>query len=142
MIKNQRKNINVDNKLYLKDMQRISQNINSSIFEDKCSIWQGKKNQKVNNKGYYINFFFNKKKMSLHRILYINYIGELNKNEYLKFTCPNNGICCNINHYSKKNNNLCSVIIEEPKLSIKKIPSNGNLLIEEDNNKKLKLNLG
>ena len=134
--------MNVDNKLYLKDMQRISQNINSSIFGDKCCIWQGKKNQKPNNKGYYINFFFNKKKMSLHRILYINYVGELNKNEYLKGTCPNNGICCNINHYSKKNNNNICNIIEEPILSIKKIPSNGNLLIEEFNNQKLKLNFG
>jgi len=148
MIKKQRKNIDLNNKLYLKDMQRICENINSSIFDtDECCIWQGNKTEKLNNKGYYINFYFNKKKMSLHRILYLNYIDDLNKNEYLKFNCQNKGICCNIHHFNKINK---SNKINNPNINnsftllnnLKKIPSNNNLTIEEEDDNKLKIIFG
>ena len=33
--------------------------------------------------------------------MYLNYIGKLNPNEYLKFTCENKGICCTLNHIYK-----------------------------------------
>ena len=39
----------------------------------------------------------------MHRLLYLNYIGDVKKNEYLKYTCPNKGKCCNINHIIKIN---------------------------------------
>ena len=48
--------------------------------------------------------------MALHRLLYINFIGQLYSNSYLEFTCPNKGVCCNINH----------IKIKKRKLSIKK----------------------
>jgi len=144
MIKKQRKYIEIDNKLYLKDMQRICENIDTSIFnKDECCIWKGSKTEKMNNKGYYINFYFNKKKMSLHRILYLNYIDDLNKNEYLKFNCPNKGICCNINHFNKINKVNPPLTNTVTLLSnIKKIPSNNNLIIEEDTDNKLKIIFG
>ena len=47
---------------------------------------------------------FNKKKHALHRLLYLNYIGEVKPNEYLKYKCENKGKCCNINHIYKINN--------------------------------------
>ena len=63
LIQNQLKSIDIKNKLFLKEMQRISDNIDSSIFDkDKCCIWKGTKTLKTNNKGYNINFYFNKKK--------------------------------------------------------------------------------
>ena len=133
LIKNQNKSNDVENKIFLKEMQRIAYNIENSIFDkNKCSIWNGTKTSKKNNKGYTINFYYNNKKISLQRILYSNYIGKLEKNEYLTFTCKSNGLCCNINHLKKKNNNK---IINTKINNMKKVPSNNNLTITEDNNK-------
>lgn len=134
LIENQISNIDTENKLYLSDMQRLSKNINDSIFDkNNCCLWNGTKIKKNNNKGYYINFYFNKKKMSLHRILYINFIGNLNKNEYLKFTCCNKGLCCNINHITKIKKKENKLQKSESLITLKKIPSNNNLTIQEDN---------
>ena len=97
------KNIDSNKKLNYGDIKRISKFVTSSIFnKDKCSIWNGYiTNEVKNNKGTYINFYFKKKKIALHRLLYTNYIGELSNKEYIKFNCINKGKCCNINHMSK-----------------------------------------
>ena len=55
----------------------------------------------VNFLNIYINFYFNKKKIALHRLLYINYVEDVSPNEYIKFLCDNKGKCCNINHMKK-----------------------------------------
>ena len=103
LLKKQIVGIPSDKKLNYNDIKRISKFIKSSIFDKKkCSIWDGYiTNENNNSKGTYINFYFNKKKIALHRLLYINYIGILSDNEYLKFTCENKGKCCNINHMKK-----------------------------------------
>ena len=136
LIKNQ---INIsENKLFIKEMQRIVNNIDNSIFDkNNCCLWKGPKILKPNNKGYYVNFYINGKKLSLQRILYSNYIGELNKNQYICFTCNSDGLCCNINHIKKKNNKNIEIIKSLNK--IKKIPSKNNLIITEENNNKLKI---
>jgi hypothetical protein len=103
LIKNQRKNINKNYKLSFNDLKRISKNFNNSIFDkNNCSLWKGSfiKNN-------YINIFHNNKRVSLHRLLYINYIDDLNESEYIKFLCDNKGKCCNVYHIDKhKNNNI------------------------------------
>jgi len=100
---NQLKNINPNKKLNYGDMKRISKFLNNSIFHDTaCSLWNGYiTNEKNHTKGTYINFYFNKKKIALHRLLFINYIGEISNKEYIRFTCDNKGKCCNINHMKK-----------------------------------------
>ncbi len=100
---NQIKNINPNKKLNYGDIKRISKFLVSSIFsENTCCIWNGYvTNEKNQSKGTYINFYFNKKKIALHRLLYINYIGEISNKEYIRFTCDNKGKCCNINHMKK-----------------------------------------
>lgn len=102
LIQNQLKGIEHDKKLQYTDLKRICKYINSSMFNDKCCVWTGYVTN-VNNlmKGTYINFYFRKKKAALHRLLYINFIGELDDSEYLKFSCDNKGMCCNINHLRK-----------------------------------------
>ena len=52
------------------------------------------------NKGTYINFYFRQKKVALHRLLYINYIGDLSNEEYLKLKVITR-VCCNANHLKK-----------------------------------------
>ncbi len=102
LLSKQLKNIDLDKKLQFGDIKRISKYLKESIFSDKCSIWGGYiTNVNKDNKGTYINFYFKEKKVALHRLLYLNFIGELNDNEYLKFSCPNKGKCCNIHHFSK-----------------------------------------
>ena len=104
LIQKQKKNIISEKKLLYNDLKRISKFLKKSIFDDECSLWNGYitviKNQDKNS---YVNFYFNGKKYALHRLLYNNYIGDLYDNEYIKFTCPNKGKCCNINHFSKAN---------------------------------------
>ena len=103
LLNKQLNNVPSSKKLQFSDMKRICKYINSSIFdEDNCCIWGGYVTN-INNrsKETYINFFFSKKKVALHRLLYNNFIGELNDNEYLKFSCEHKGQCCNIFHLKK-----------------------------------------
>lgn len=96
-------NINLTKKLTYNDIKRISKFLTSSIFdENKCSIWNGYiTNEKNQVKGTYINFYFNQKKIALHRLLYLNFIGDILNTEYIKFSCVNKGKCCNIHHMKK-----------------------------------------
>jgi len=99
LIKNQITNISTAKKLLYNDLKRISKYLNKTIFDNECTIWNG---YLINtNKYSYINFYFNGKKHALHRLLFINYIGELDDSEYIKFNCENKGKCCNVNHFYK-----------------------------------------
>ena len=104
LIINQRNIINNNMRLSYNDLKRISKYLITTIFNNNdCCIWNGYLSTIKNNKHNYINFFFNKKKYSLQRLLYINYIDDLNNNEYIKYNCDNKGSCCNINHIYKVN---------------------------------------
>jgi hypothetical protein len=99
----QLKNITPSKRLRYKDLSRIVKHLDSSIFADeKCSFWTGYITN-INNtkKGIYINFYFKQKKVALHRLLYANFVGSINDNEYLKFSCEHRGKCCNVNHLVK-----------------------------------------
>lgn len=116
MIEKQRNDCSINKLLACSDLKRIIKYTDKSIFDtDDCCIWQG---YVTNNKGKYINFYFNRKKVALHRLLYLNFKDELYDNSYLTFTCTNKGICCNLNHlYVKKcyaNKNNIKTNIETP----------------------------
>jgi hypothetical protein len=104
LIKNQRKDLTLEKKLKLSDLKRISSYLSTSIFGNNCSIWNGYITEFKNN-SHYINFYFNGKKHALHRLLYYNFIGEIEENEYLKYKCVNKGRCCCIEHFEKVNSN-------------------------------------
>jgi hypothetical protein len=103
LINNQIDNIDNKKKLDIRSLQRISRNIDDSIFGDKCVIWQGYITYIESTNVHYVNFFFDGKKHALHRLLYLNFIGDVKANEYLKYSCANKGKCCNINHIYKIN---------------------------------------
>lgn len=91
-------------KLRPNDIHRIVQHTDTSIFdEEKCCLWTGYiTNLKNKRKGTYINFYFkDKKKVALHRLLYANFKGDISMQDYIKYSCPNKGKCCNINHMVK-----------------------------------------
>ncbi len=59
------------NKLSTQDIQRITKNLNNSIFDiNDCSIWKGYiTNINNKNRGTYINFYFKKKKSCITSII-------------------------------------------------------------------------
>jgi len=125
----QRKKADKKYLLELNDLIRLLKNINTSIFNNnECVLWNGYLTKCNNNKSCYVNFYLKKRKLALHRILYINFIDDLDNTNYLKFSCNNPGKCCNINHiikvYDTINNNL---IITEQKNNI------ANIIITEQN---------
>ena len=111
LINLQRMNCPSDKLLSEKDLKRIinrTGGINNTNNE--CILWNG---YITHNKIDYINFYFNGKKCALHRLLYINFKGRLNDNDYLEFICfdkSNKGKCCNINHIIKKRNNNINIL--------------------------------
>ena len=111
LIKNQKENIELKSKLLLSDLKRLTNNLTKDIFYDECSLWEGP--ILVANNKEYISFFINGKKISLNRILYKNYIGNLDDNEYLKYSCVNKGRCCSLKHIYKINKKIQKKNIEE-----------------------------
>lgn len=117
-------NVPRSKKLRSNDIHRIVRHTETSIFdEEKCCLWTGYiTNLKNKKKGTYINFYFrDKKKVALHRLLYSNFKGELSDKDYIKYSCPNKGICCNINHMVKFEYNSSET--EEESEIIEKVPT-------------------
>jgi len=100
LIKKQRKTCKEIKKLTLHDIKRISKNIKTSIFDSSgCCLWDGYiTNKNKTTKSSYINFYFRHRKVALHRLLYENYVSDLQENQYIKYNCDCKGICCNLNH--------------------------------------------
>lgn len=142
MLDKQRKNIN--KKLTYNDMARIVKNINKSIFGNECSLWEGYVTNINNNvKSQYINFYFKDRKIALHRLLYLNFIGDISDNEYIKFKCTNKGVCCNVNHLNKFDNDdknmeelLKDYVIDNPEYSDNDSDNNGDNNTEHDKQSK------
>jgi len=101
LIDKQKKDVYYSKKLSYRDLNRITKYIDKSLFGKECCIWNGYISKSINKKSYYINFFFKNKKTCLQKLLYQNYVGQLNSREYIKYTCENGGKCCNINHLIK-----------------------------------------
>jgi len=105
LINNQLKSTPLNKKLTYSDFKRIIKYIDVSLFDDnKCCLWNGyitNSKPEKNYKGAYINFYFKKKKVALHRLLFINFKEHISDNDYIKYTCDNKGGCCNINHMVK-----------------------------------------
>ena len=106
MIEKQLPNVLI-NKLSESDIQRITNKLNDSIFNNNCVLYQGvyyKKNNK-----FYIPFYYNYKKISLTRVLYINYVESVNSNTHIKYTCNNKGLCCCLNHMILSKTNINTI---------------------------------
>lgn len=116
------------------DMIRILKNIDGNLFSNtQCIIWKGYLTKCNNNKSCYVNFYLKKRKIALHRILYLNFIGFIDDKQYLKFKCNNPGKCCNINHILKVCNNEDNIIIPNTDND-----SNNNIINQNQNKDKIK----
>jgi hypothetical protein len=131
LVSNQIKKMDNYKKLSYSDLLRISKYLSKSVFNtNDCVLWDGYiTNFDKKDKGVYVNFYFKQKKYALHRLLYVNFIGTLFDDEYIKFTCSNKGICCNINHFHKiDKHNL------PPHLILKKNQSKSSINCTNKNN--------
>jgi hypothetical protein len=135
LIKNQRKNIITDKKLSLSDLKRLSLYLSNSIFTNKCSLWEGYVTE-IKNTNAFVNFFFNGKKQALHRLLYNNFVDDVNENEYLRFNCENKGQCCSISHICLLKKKIENVIEDDKLESIKPEDSLINEISETNKSKK------
>jgi len=105
----QLKNIPQHRRLTYRDLLRIVKHIDSSIFDKKkCCIWNGYVSQSNansgNDSGTYINFFFRGSKVALHRLLFENFVDQIDNGYYIRYTCDTKNkkqICCNIHHMIK-----------------------------------------
>ena len=136
LVDKQLQDVENEKKLDVKSLQRISRNVEGSLFGDKCVIWQGYITYISSTDVHYINFFFNGKKHALHRLLYLNYMGDVKKNEYLKYTCPNKGKCCNINHITKINSKKALDLEKTENETIEKNDTNTKNNVLKDKNGK------
>jgi hypothetical protein len=100
LLEYQRKDLRANFRLDYGDLKRLSRYIDTNFFTDQCCYWKGFKTSK--NESNYITFYYKKKKVSLYRILYYNFVDELEKSEYIRCSCPNKGLCCNVQHLTKK----------------------------------------
>lgn len=126
LVNKQLRNIDASKKLKYNDLKRISKYVNTTLFDpNKCCLWSGYiTNADHTNKGTYVNFYFEGKKIALHRLLYMNFVCDLNDNDYLKFSCENKGKCCNIYHLHKfqyvpkKNTKPTKIAEKEPQQTV------------------------
>jgi hypothetical protein len=109
----QLRNLSKEVKLTEFEMKTIMNKLdNPNIFSGKCSVWTS--NYEKRN-GIYVNHYKNKKKNTLHKLIYSNFIEDImDKRIYLKHTCSNY-LCLNINHLRPKKEKPA---IEQVKLQI------------------------
>jgi hypothetical protein len=123
LIDKQKKDVYFNKKLSYRDLNRIIKYIDISIFGNECCIWNGYISSTQQEKNHYINFFFKNKKTNLQKLLYVNYVGKIDKRDYIKYSCKNGGKCCNINHFikisSEINKNNPEIENETPQKNIK-----------------------
>ena len=106
LIQKQRKNIRKSgnyNKMSFRDLKRLDTYIEGDIFNsDDCIRYNGevKKNTAI--------FSFKGKKVSLHRLLFHNFVDHIIRSNVIKFKCPNRGLCTNLNHIYLKGQKIDS----------------------------------
>lgn len=135
LITKQRKDCKESKKLTFQDIKRISKNLSTSIFDSSgCSLWNGYiTNRNKLSKASYINFYFRHRKVALHRLLYENYSLDIDDDQYIKYTCGNKGICCNINHmYTLELNKKDPVEIKQKENKLDEKNKSKNLIVNFD----------
>lgn len=80
-------------KMLFEDIQRIEKNIQKDIFLDECTLYKGEI------KNGFASISYKGKKVSVQRLLYHNYIGMIKRNQFIRYSCENKGICCTLKHF-------------------------------------------
>lgn len=101
LIENKRKNIpNIGNygSMNSSDIKRIDMFVQGNIFHsNECCLYSGEI------KNTYSTISYNSKKVSVLRLLYHNYVNNIQPNDNIEYLCENKGVCCNLSHFKLKN---------------------------------------
>ena len=105
LFQKQRKNIpdlrfgnTIYGKLSFQDIVRLDSFIDTDIFDlEKCAKYHSH-----HTNGILTAFSYETKKISLHKILYHNYIADIEPNTLYYTTCKNDFACANVHHITKK----------------------------------------
>lgn len=96
LLKRQRKDIRtIGNygRLKFDDIKRVEKVIRKNIFDnDNCCLFIG-----CYKNGYSL-ISFRGINVSLQKLLYHNYIGDIDRWRWIKYKCDNIRTCCNLNH--------------------------------------------
>lgn len=99
LIRYQRKDIikigNYD-KLDFYEIKRLDKYSKGDLFSDECVLYTGVARQQTP------IFSFKGRKVSLYRLIYHNYIGNIDNEIHIGLKCPNRGKCICIKHIFKK----------------------------------------
>jgi hypothetical protein len=79
-------------KLEYTDIKRLDRYIDGDIFGGSCCVYNGER------KSNYTTLSYRSKKISVLRLLYHNYVSNIQQVDKIKYLCDNKGICCNIHH--------------------------------------------
>jgi len=100
LVKNQRNDIKSDGRygrMHFEDIMRIHIFMNDvDIFTDKCVVFKHPDDKKHNKN--YISVSYNSKKVSLLRLLHLNYVKDVNSKQEITYLCPNAGLCMTLSH--------------------------------------------
>ena len=98
-VRNQRKDcVSTKNyaKLNFQELMRIHLFMHSpNIFGNECTIYTHEKLKKS-----YVAVSYNGRKVSLLRLLYLNFVDDIKDNDVLKCSCEHQGVCMTMAHYS------------------------------------------
>lgn len=103
MVSNQRKDIKPSggyDRITFKQLRRIDLNLRGNIFGTDCVLWANEADKHKK----YIGITFNGKKVSLLRLLYLNYIDDIDQKDFIYYLCENRGKCCCLNHFGMNKN--------------------------------------
>ena len=82
-------------KLSFEDLKRIDRASLGDVTSSRnCCLYIG---ETVSNT--YCTFSYKGKKTSIIRMLYHNFIGDIDPDAQIKYTCENKGRCCNLKHF-------------------------------------------
>lgn len=99
LVRNQLLDVPEENRLRLTDMERLAKFSDGHSYFDpvRSTLFVGYVN-KNRPQDTCITFFFRKKKVALHRLLFQNYLGELTFRHYVRHLCGHRYSCVNILH--------------------------------------------
>lgn len=84
-------------RLDFEDIKRLDKYIKGNIFvSNECCLYTGEVKKK------YSTISYQGKKVSVLRLLYHNYIDDVEEKDTLEYLCDNPGVCCNLKHFKIK----------------------------------------
>lgn len=91
----QRDDLDMSRRMGYKDILRLTKYIDDKFLSQYCCLYTCSESSQKQ-----MSFYFNGKRVGLLRLLFYNYIGDIDDNFYIRSSCKTK-YCCNPSHISK-----------------------------------------